>query len=122
DALAAAAVASARAPRVERVIICTPDKDLAQSVVGTRIVQLDRRTRVTRDEAGVREKFGVFPTSIPDYLAVVGDTADGFPGIAGWGVKSSTAVLTRYEHLETIPKDWRTWGVNVLNPRALSEA
>jgi 5'-3' exonuclease len=121
DALAAGARLAAEDKRVDQVVICTPDKDLAQSVVGTRIVQLDRRTRVTRDEAGVREKFGVFPTSIPDYLAVVGDTADGFPGIAGWGVKSSTAVLTRYEHLETIPKDWRTWGVNVLNPRALSE-
>jgi 5'-3' exonuclease len=121
DALAAGARLAAEDKRVDQVIICTPDKDLAQSVVGTRIVQLDRRTRVTRDEAGVRDKFGVLPTSIPDYLAVVGDTADGFPGMAGWGAKSSAAVLTRYEHLETIPKDWRTWGVNVLNPRALSE-
>jgi 5'-3' exonuclease len=91
DALAAGARLAAEDKRVDQVVICTPDKDLAQSVVGTRIVQLDRRTRVTRDEAGVREKFGVFPTSIPDYLAVVGDTADGFPGIAGWGVKSSGA-------------------------------
>jgi 5'-3' exonuclease len=121
DALAAGAKLAAEDERVDQVVICTPDKDLAQSVVGTRIVQLDRRTRVTRDEAGVRDKFGVFPTSIPDYLAVVGDTADGFPGMAGWGAKSSAAVLTRYEHLEAIPKDWRTWGVNVLNPRALSE-
>jgi 5'-3' exonuclease len=84
DALAAAAVASARDPRVERVIICTPDKDLAQCVSGTRIVQLDRRTRVTRDEAGVIQKFGVTPESIPDYLALVGDSADGYPGLPGW--------------------------------------
>lgn len=121
DALAAGAKLAAKDKRVDQVVICTPDKDLAQCVVGTRIVQLDRRTRITRDEAGVKEKFGVFPASIPDYLAVVGDTADGFPGIAGWGAKSSAAVLTRYEHLEAIPKDWQSWGVNVMNPRALSE-
>ena len=85
DALASAAVAVARDSRVERVIICTPDKDLAQCVSGTRIVQLDRRTRVTRDEAGVIQKFGVPPASIPDYLALVGDAADGYPGLPGWG-------------------------------------
>lgn len=121
DALAAGARLAVEDKRVEQVVICTPDKDLAQSVVGTRIVQLDRRKRVTRDEAGVKEKFGVFPASIPDYLAVVGDSADGFPGIPGWGAKSAAAVLARYGHLEAIPKDWRSWGVNALNPRVLSE-
>src|SRR5207245_4567061 len=100
DALAAAAVAAARDARVERVIICTPDKDLAQCVSGTRIVQLNRRTRVMRDEAGVIQKFGVPPASIPDYLALVGDAADGYPGLPGWGAKSSAAVLARFAHLE----------------------
>src|SRR5579864_378839 len=93
DALAAGAVAAARDPQVERVIICTPDKDLAQCVHGTRIVQLNRRTRLTLDEAGVIQKFGVTPASIPDYLALVGDSADGYPGLPGWGAKSSAAVL-----------------------------
>ena len=83
-------------PRVERVIICTPDKDLAQCVRGTRVVQLNRRTRITFDEAGVVKKFGVLPASIPDYLALVGDTADGYPGLEGWGAKSSAAVLSKY--------------------------
>src|SRR5712692_10013270 len=93
DALAAAAVAAAGDARVERVIICTPDKDLAQCVRGTRVVQLNRRTRVSLDEAGVFQKFGVSPASIPDYLALVGDAADGYPGLRGWGAKSSAAVL-----------------------------
>lgn len=120
DALAAAAVAAERDPRVERVIICTPDKDLAQCVRGTRIVQLNRRTRVTMDEAGVIRKFGVSPASIPDYLALVGDAADGYPGLAGWGAKSSAAVLARFGHLESIPEDWREWRVNAANPSALA--
>ena len=120
DALASAAVAAARDPRVDRVVICTPDKDLAQCVSGTRIVQLHRRTRVTLDEAGVVAKFGVPPASIPDYLALVGDSADGYPGLPGWGAKSSAAVLSRYGHLEAIPEDWRTWGVNAANPAALA--
>jgi len=107
DALAAAAVQAARDARVERVILCTPDKDLAQSVRGTRIVQLNRRTRVTLDERGVIQKFGVSPESIPDYLALVGDSADGYPGLRGWGAKSSAAVLAKYGHLESIPEDWR---------------
>src|SRR5260370_40031393 len=106
DALAAAAVAADRDTRVERVIICTPDKDLAQCVRGTRVVQLNRRTRVTRDEAGVIQKFGVSPASIPDYLALVGDAADGYPGLPGWGAKSPAAVLARFAHLESIPSDW----------------
>jgi 5'-3' exonuclease len=102
------------------VIICTPDKDLAQSVRGTRIVQLNRRTRVTRDESGVIQKFGVSPASIPDYLALVGDAADGYPGLPGWGAKSSAAVLARFAHLESIPADWREWHVNAANASALS--
>ena len=120
DALAAAAKAAADDPRVERVIICTPDKDLAQCVRGTRVVQLDRRKNITRDELGVVAKFGVEPASIPDYLALVGDSADGFPGLPGWGVKSAAAVLAKFNRLESIPSDWREWGVNVASPKALS--
>jgi len=120
DALAAGAMAAARDARVERVVICTPDKDLAQCVRGTRIVQLDRRKRVTRDEAGVIQKFGVPPESIPDYLALVGDAADGYPGLPGWGAKSSAAVLARFGHLESIPTDWREWHVNANNAGALA--
>ena len=121
DALAAAALAAARDARVERVIICTPDKDLAQCVRGTRIVQLNRRTRVTIDEPGVVKKFGVSPASIPDYLALVGDAADGYPGLPGWGAKSSAAVLAKFLHLEAIPLDYREWRVNVVNPFALAD-
>jgi 5'-3' exonuclease len=120
DALAAAAVKAADDSRVERVVICTPDKDLAQCVRGTRIVQHNRRTNVQIDEDGVVKKFGVRPQSIPDYLALVGDAADGYPGLTGWGAKSSAAVLFRYGHLESIPGDWRTWGVNAASPAALS--
>jgi 5'-3' exonuclease len=120
DALAAGAVAAARDARVERVIICTPDKDLAQCVTGTRIVQLNRRTRVTIDEAGVVQKFGVSPASIPDYLALVGDSADGYPGLPGWGAKSSAAVLAKFIHLESIPSDCREWHVNAANASALA--
>src|SRR5260221_3042927 len=120
DALAAAAAAAATDDRVERVMICTPDKDLAQCVRGTRVVQLDRRKRTIRDEAGVVAKFGVPPASIPDYLALVGDAADGFPGLPGWGAKSSAAVLAKYGHLESIPADWRAWGGNAANPARLA--
>ena len=120
DALAAAAVAAARDERVIQVIICTPDKDLAQVVRGNRIVQLNRRTRTTRDEAGVLGKFGVAPASIPDYLALVGDAADGYPGLPGWGAKSTAAVLARFAHIEAIPADWREWRVNVASPSALA--
>jgi 5'-3' exonuclease len=121
DALAAAAAAAAADPRVERVIICTPDKDLAQCVRGTRVVQLNRRTRTTFDEAGIIAKFGVPPKSIPDYLALVGDAADGFPGLSGWGAKSAAAVLGRYGHLEAIPTDARAWNVNVASPGRLAQ-
>jgi len=121
DALAAAAVAAARDARVDQVIICTPDKDLAQCVRGTRIVQLNRRTRVTLDEAGVIRKFGVPPESIPDYLALVGDAADGYPGLPGWGAKSSAAVLAKFGHLESIPADSGDWHVNAANASALAQ-
>jgi 5'-3' exonuclease len=111
DALAAAAAMAAADARVEQVVICTPDKDLAQCVRGDRIVQLDRRRDEVRDEAGVRQKFGVPPASIPDWLALVGDSADGFPGLPGWGARSAAAVLARYGHLEQIPPRAADWDV-----------
>jgi 5'-3' exonuclease len=121
DALASAAVAAARDPRVERIVICTPDKDLAQCVRGTRIVQMDRRRRTVRDETGIVDKFGVPPVSIPDYLALVGDAADGYPGLPGWGARSTAAVLVRFGHLESIPRDWREWkDINAAKPGALA--
>jgi 5'-3' exonuclease len=113
DALAAAAAMAADDARVEQVIVCTPDKDLAQCVRADRIVQLDRRTRELRDESGVRRKFGVSPASIPDWLALVGDSADGYPGLPGWGAKSAAAVLARYQRLERIPKLAMEWDVSV---------
>jgi 5'-3' exonuclease len=121
DALAAAAIAAAKDGRVERVIICTPDKDLAQCVSGTRIVQLNRRTHITLDEAGIVQKFGIAPASIPDYLALVGDAADGYPGLPGWGAKSSAAVLAKFLHIESIPPDYREWRVRAANSIALAE-
>jgi 5'-3' exonuclease len=121
DALAAAADAAARDPRVERVYICTPDKDLAQSVRGDRIVQLNRRTRTVMNEAAIVAKFGVPPASIPDYLALVGDAADGYPGLAGWGAKSAAAVLAKFGHLEAIPADAAVWGVNASRAGALAQ-
>jgi 5'-3' exonuclease len=122
DALAAAAVLAANDDRVERVFICTPDKDLAQCVRGTRIVQLDRRSRTIRDETGVIERFGVPPESIPDYLALVGDSADGYPGLKGWGAKSTAVVLARYRHLEAIPDNFREWQVKVTGAARLADA
>jgi 5'-3' exonuclease len=121
DALAAAAVAAAGDNRVNRVIICTPDKDLAQCVCASRIIQLNRRTRMTLDEAAIVQKFGVSPRSIPDYLALVGDSADGYPGLPGWGAKSSAAVLAKFLHLESIPKDCREWRVNAANASTLAD-
>jgi len=111
DALAAAAAVGDADERVEQVLIITPDKDLGQCVRGQRVVQFDRRNRVVIDEAGVVEKFGVGPGSIPDYLGLVGDSADGFPGVAGWGAKSASAVLARYGHLEGIPAHAGQWDV-----------
>jgi 5'-3' exonuclease len=121
DALAAAAAKAAQDPAVEQVVICTPDKDLAQCVRGTRVVQLNRRTRVVLDEPGVVKKFGVPPASIPDYLALVGDAADGYPGLEGWGAKSSAAVLARFGTLEAIPGDWKQWHANASSPARLAE-
>ena len=120
DALASAAAAASRDAGVEQVLICTPDKDLAQCVTGRRVVQLDRMRGIVRDEAGVVEKWGVKPESIPDYLAVVGDSADGFPGLAGWGAKTAALVLAEYGHLEEIPKDWRRWPAGVRGAQRLA--
>jgi 5'-3' exonuclease len=120
DALAAAAEKAAADPRVERVFICTPDKDLAQCVRGTRIVQFDRRARSIRDADGVFHRFGVRPESIPDYLALVGDSSDGFPGLPGWGTKSASTVLAAFGHLEGVPADPLTWHLNVRNAGALA--
>ena len=122
DALASAAAKAAQDDRVTRVFICTPDKDLSQCVVGSRIVQLDRRRDILRDEAGVVAKFGVKPQSIPDYLAVVGDSADGFPGLSGWGAKAAALTLSQYPHLENIPKDWKEWHPSIRRARVLSES
>lgn len=121
DGLASGAWLAEQDPRVEQVLICTPDKDLSQSVRGDRVVQFDRRKREIRNEAGVVEKFGVPPRSIPDYLALVGDSADGYPGIKGWGAKSAGAVLGKYLHLEAIPADPAKWEVNVRGATRLSE-
>ena len=121
DALAAAAAIASADPRVERVVICTPDKDLAQCVRDPRVVQLNRRTRTFFDEAGVIAKFGVPPVSIPDYLALVGDAADGFPGLAGWGAKSAAAVLAKFGHIEAIPNDPRDWNLKVANSGKLAQ-
>jgi 5'-3' exonuclease len=122
DALASAALKAAEDERVKRVVICTPDKDLSQCVAGTRIVQLDRRTNTIRDEAGVMEKFGVKPESIPDYLALVGDSADGFPGVFNWGKKAAAGVLSKYAHIEDIPKNWQDWPASIRNRRLLAKA
>lgn len=113
DGLASAAVRAAADSRVEQVFICTPDKDLAQCVTGSRVVQFDRRAGTLRDEEGVREKFGVAPASIPDYLALVGDAADGFPGLRGWGARSAAVVLDRYGSIDAIPDDAADWDVTV---------
>jgi 5'-3' exonuclease len=121
DALAAAALSAARDKRVDRVIVCTPDKDLGQCVQGTRIVQLHRRTNVTLDEAGIIQKFGVPPSSIPDYLALVGDSADGYPGLQGWGAKSSATVLAKFLKLENIPAHWNDWQLKVASARTLAD-
>ncbi len=120
DALAAGAAMAAADPQVEQVLVCTPDKDLAQCVEGARVVQLDRRKRLIIDEDGVVEKFGVSPASIPDYLALVGDDADGFPGLPGWGAKSSATLLARYRHIEDIPSSAGDWDVSVRGAERLA--
>ncbi|HKW95495.1 MAG TPA: 5'-3' exonuclease H3TH domain-containing protein, partial [Methylomirabilota bacterium] len=120
DALAAAAAMAAADARVEQVVICTPDKDLAQCVRDERVVQLDRRRNELRDQAGVRRKFGVGPASISDWLALVGDSADGYPGLPGWGATSAAAVLARYEHLERIPARAAEWDISLRGAEKLA--
>ena len=121
DALAAAAARFKDTNGVAQVLICSPDKDLAQSVRGKKVVCWDRRREIVYDEKGVVQKFGVKPESIPDWLALVGDTADGYPGIQGWGEKSTSTVLARFKHLETIPQDYQKWKVDVSRAQYLSE-
>jgi 5'-3' exonuclease len=121
DALAAAAAKGAADPQVTKVVICTPDKDLGQSVVGKRVVQLDRRRKEWRDEDGVIAKFGVKPESIAEYLAVVGDSADGYPGLPGWGAKAAASVLSLYPHFEDIPKNAADWNPEIRNAAKLCE-
>ena len=111
DALASAAAVAARDKRVEQVLICTPDKDLSQCVVGKHVVQFDRRKREMRDEAKVVEKFGVKPSSIPDYLALIGDSADGFPGLPGFGPKSAAMVLAKFKHVDNVPEHNADWNL-----------
>ena len=120
DALAAAATRWADTPGMEQVVICSPDKDLTQVVRGSQIVCLDRRHNQTMDEAGVVAKFGVSPISIPDYLALVGDSADGIPGIPRWGAKSTAQVLAHYTHLESIPDNPSAWQVDLRGALALA--
>jgi len=122
DALATAAARFALSPEVERVLIASPDKDLAQCVVGTRVVCLDRMRKKVLDEAGVNEKFGVTPAQIPDYLALVGDTADGIPGVPRWGAKSAAAVLREYGTIDAIPDSAAAWRVPVRGAAALAES
>ncbi len=120
DGMATAARIASEDDRVGRVYLCTPDKDLGQCVEGDRVVQLDRRKDITLGAKGVEEKFGVPPTSIPDYLGLVGDSADGFPGLPGWGAKSAASVLARYGHIEDIPDDPEQWDVKVRGAKKLA--
>lgn len=121
DALATAAARFKKEPAVKQVVICSPDKDLAQLVSGKRVVCWDRRRELVIDETGVLEKYGVRPQSIPDWLALVGDAADGYPGIPGWGAKSASAVLARYKHLESIPVNSGKWGLSPGRAARLAE-
>ena len=121
DAIAAAAVRFQKDPEVEQVVICSPDKDLTQLVQGNRVVSWDRRREIVYDEAAVIEKYGVSPESIPDYLALVGDSADGIPGVPGWGAKSVATVLSKYPHLEDIPDEVEDWGIMAGRARTLLE-
>lgn len=120
DALASAAATAARDQRVEQALICTPDKDLAQCVSGSRVVQVDRRRGIVRDEEGVVAKWGVRPESIPDYLAVVGDSADGYPGLPGWGEKAASFTFSRFPHFEDVPRDWRQWNPSIRGAQKLA--
>ena len=120
DALGAAAVRWQESAAVEQIVLCSPDKDLAQVVRGDRVVTLDRRKDIVMNEAGVREKFGVSPASIPDYLGLVGDSADGIPGIPRWGAKGTAQVLDHYGHIEQIPADATDWAINVRGAKSLA--
>ena len=122
DAIATAAVHLAEDPAVEQVVICSPDKDLAQLVSGNRIVCWDRRREMVYDEDAVIEKYGVAPSSIPDWLALVGDSADGIPGIPAWGAKSAAAILSEFERIEAIPDDIGQWGLSAARARRLAES
>ncbi|MDD5370370.1 MAG: 5'-3' exonuclease H3TH domain-containing protein, partial [Anaerolineaceae bacterium] len=122
DALATAALRFKEEKTVEQIVICSPDKDLTQLVSGNRIVCWDRRRDIVLDEVGVLEKFGVRPHSIPDWLALVGDSADGYPGIPGWGAKSASAVLSQFDHLEGIPADPQQWGLAAGRAARLAES
>src|SRR6266705_886463 len=121
DALAGAAASLSKLAKVGRIYICTPDKDLAQCVCNDRVIQLDRRARSIRNEAGVMKKFGVPPGSIPDYLALVGDDADGYPGLEGWGEKSTATVLGIYKHIEAIPPNVESWKVQPRSATPLAQ-
>ncbi|MEX2271200.1 MAG: 5'-3' exonuclease H3TH domain-containing protein [Vicinamibacterales bacterium] len=120
DALASAAAKAALDPRVDQVIICSPDKDFAQCVRGTRVIQCDRVRKTTRDEAGVVARFGVPPDSIPDYLALVGDSSDGFPGLPGWGTKSAATVLAKFGRIDAIPDEYGAWGLTIARGGSLA--
>jgi 5'-3' exonuclease len=122
DALATAATRFRSEGVVDQIVICSPDKDLAQLVSGNQVVCWDRRRDIVYDEAAVLAKFGVRPSSIPDWLALVGDSADGYPGLSGWGLKSASAVLSRYEHLESIPEDPGRWGLGSARALRLAES
>lgn len=122
DALASAAMRFCDSPDVEQIVVCSPDKDLAQLVSGNHIVCWDRRREIIYDEEAVAAKFGVSPASIPDWLALVGDSADGFPGIPGWGAKSASTVLARYQHIESIPEDYNQWGLGAARGLRLAES
>jgi len=121
DAIASAVNRFQDDPAVDQVVICSPDKDLAQLVSGSRVVCWDRRRDILYDEDAVVEKYGVAPASIPDWLALVGDSADGYPGIPSWGAKSATAVLSRYDHIEAVPDDHHLWGLPAARARRLAE-
>ena len=120
DAIATAAIRFADDPRVEQVVICSPDKDLMQVVRGDRIVSLDRRREILTNDAGVVEKFGVPPEAIPDYLALVGDSADGIPGVPRWGAKSASTLLARYGQIEAIPDSELVWDVKVRGAKSMA--
>jgi len=122
DALASATLRFSGEAGVEQVVICSPDKDVAQMVLGNQVVCWDRRRDIVYDEAAVLAKFGVRPASIPDWLALVGDSADGYPGVSGWGAKSASTVLWRYEHLESIPEDSSQWGLGSARALRLAES